>query len=322
VKRRIARLAGLIAGSDALVAWCSWLIDEGYRGELECIVAKVFGSESMKEAAVELVMKTHGGRAFLDGHLFGDNVHDLLAPCIYEGEGEMLSMAFFKSVVKEHGKAYFEPIGKRLQQHKMKTLSPMNPVHLWRLRRELWSYGKWKIGQTFTGRDRAAVPGLPANLQKHVDFARESFRRLRKEISAAMVKHQLKLADRQCRMTELSQRAQDTITMLVTALWGSQQKNETSIRGRHPLPGLAAQADRQAAERPLLPRREQAGRHDPRRRLRRAGGRAARRDSDEIREQVSACLKTLGWDSNPKRQRGRAKDPRSRFGLVWLRSCF
>ncbi|HSQ55350.1 MAG TPA: hypothetical protein VLM40_06360, partial [Gemmata sp.] len=118
---------------------------------------------------------------------------------------------------------------KRLQQYKMKTLSPVNPVHLWRLRRELWSYSKWKMGQAFTGSDSAPVPGLSPMLQKHVDFARESFRRLRKEISAAMVKHQLKLADRQCRMTELSQRAQDTITMLVTALWGGRQKNEASV---------------------------------------------------------------------------------------------
>ena len=229
VKRRIARMAGLIAGCDALVAWCSWLIDEGYRGELECIVAKIFGSESMKEAAVELLMKTHGGRAFLGGHLFGDNVHDLLAPCIYEGEGEMLSMAFFKSIVKEHGKAFFEPIGQRLQEHKMRTMSPLNPVHLWRLRRELWSYGKWKMGQKFSGSDRDSVAGLSPTLQKHVDFARDSFARLRKEISAAMVKHQLKLADRQCRMIELSQRAQDTIVMLVTALWAHQQKNEAAV---------------------------------------------------------------------------------------------
>ncbi|MBI3821227.1 MAG: acyl-CoA/acyl-ACP dehydrogenase, partial [Planctomycetes bacterium] len=110
VKRRIARLAALIAGSDALVAWGSWLIDQGYRGELECIIAKIFGSEAQKEAAIELFMKTHGGRSFLVGHLFGDNVHEFLAPCIYEGEGEMLGMAFFKSLVKEHGKAYFEPI--------------------------------------------------------------------------------------------------------------------------------------------------------------------------------------------------------------------
>ena len=53
-----------IVGCDAPVAWCSWLIDEGFRGELECIVAKIFGSEAQKEAAVELFMKTHGGRAF------------------------------------------------------------------------------------------------------------------------------------------------------------------------------------------------------------------------------------------------------------------
>src|SRR5881398_1361177 len=98
----------------------------------------------------------------------------------------------------------------------MKGLSPANPAHLWRLRRELWSYSKWKLGQSFSGRDRAPVPGLAPGLQAHVDFARESFARLRKEISAAMVKHQLKLADRQCRMTELSQRAQDTIVLLVT----------------------------------------------------------------------------------------------------------
>ena len=96
VQRRIGRLAGLIAGCDALVAWCSWLLDQGYRGEMECIIAKIFGSEAQKEAAIELFMKTHGGRAFLHGHLFGDNVHEYLAPCIYEGEGEMLGMALLQ----------------------------------------------------------------------------------------------------------------------------------------------------------------------------------------------------------------------------------
>jgi acyl-CoA dehydrogenase len=229
VKRRIARLAALIAGADALVAWCARLLDEGYRGELECMVAKIFGSESLKEAAVELCMKTHGGRSFVKGHIFGDNIHDFLAPCIYEGEGEMLSMGFFKSLAKEHGKAFFEPIGKALQKHKMKTLSPMNPLHLFRLRRELWSYSKWSLGQKFQGRDRQQAPGLNPQLQAHVDFALESFGRHRKELSAAMVKHQLKLADRQCRMTELSQRVQDTVVMLVTALWGGGQKNEVAV---------------------------------------------------------------------------------------------
>jgi alkylation response protein AidB-like acyl-CoA dehydrogenase len=228
VKRRIARLAGLIAGADALVAWCAWLLDEGYRGELECMVAKVFGSEGQKEAAVELCMKTHGGRSFLKGHMFGDNVHDLLAPCIYEGEGEMLSMGFFKSLAKEHGRAFFEPIGKALQRHGMRTLRPANPLHLWRLRRELWSYGRWKTGQALARRDRQAVPGMARNLQAHVGFALEQFGRHRREVSRTMVKHQLKLADRQCRMTELSQRVQDTVVLLVTALWGHRQASEVA----------------------------------------------------------------------------------------------
>src|SRR5262249_28270971 len=106
VRRRLGQLAGLIVGCDALVEWCGGLLDAGYRGEMECIIAKIFGSEAQKEAAIELHMKTHGGLAFLHGHLFGDNVHEFLAPCIYEGEGEMLGMALFKSVVKQHGRRF------------------------------------------------------------------------------------------------------------------------------------------------------------------------------------------------------------------------
>lgn len=229
VKRRIARLAALIAGTDAVTAWGSWLIDEGYRGEMECIIAKIFGSEAQKEAAIELFMKTHGGRAFLKGHLFGDNVYDFLAPCIYEGEGEVLGMAFFKSLVKEHGKKFFEPIGKALQRHNMKTLNPFNPLHAWRLRNELTPYARWKLGQWFASRDRQQVSGLDRRLAEHVDFGLDYFGKLRNEVSVAMEKHQLKLADRQCRIAELSQRIQDNVVILVTALWGHQQKNEVAV---------------------------------------------------------------------------------------------
>jgi hypothetical protein len=174
-------------------------------------------------------MKTHGGRSFLKGHLFGDNVYDFLAPCIYEGEGEILGLAFFKSLVKEHGKAFFESIGKALQKYRMKTLNPANPLHAWRLRRELWAYSKWMMGQKFKGRDRQSVEGMDRRLQTHVDFALSAFGRFPAEISATMRKHQLKLPDRQCRMAELSQRIQDTVTILVTALWGHQKKGEVHV---------------------------------------------------------------------------------------------
>lgn len=228
VKRRLARMAALITGADALVAWTSWLLQEGYRGEIECIIAKIFGSESLKEAGIELFMKTHGGRSFLKGHMFGDNVHDYLAPCIYEGEGEMLGMALFKSVVKEHGKRFFEPIGKALQKYKMKTLNPANPLHSWRLRNELTAYAKWSMAQRFVPRDRHTLTGIDPKLADHLQFALDQFQRFPKEISGAMVKHQLKLADRQCRMAELSQRIQDNVILLVTALYAHQRKNEVT----------------------------------------------------------------------------------------------
>jgi alkylation response protein AidB-like acyl-CoA dehydrogenase len=228
VKRRIARLAALIAGADALGAWGSWLIDQGYRGELECVVAKIFASEALKEASIELLMKTHGGRSFLHGHLFGDNVYDLLAPCIYEGEGEMLGLAFFKSLVKQHGLAYFGPIGEALERERIRKFNPMNPGHAWALRHELGAYARWSIGQRLAFRGRPGSIPVRGRFAQHVEFAALLFRRYAMEISGIMRKHQLKLADRQCRMAELSQRVQDTVVLLVSALWGGRREGQVS----------------------------------------------------------------------------------------------
>ena len=41
-----------------------------------------------------------------------------------------------------------------------------------------------------------------------------------------MTKHQLRLADRQCRMAELSQRLQDMVVILATSLWAGRQSSE------------------------------------------------------------------------------------------------
>lgn len=222
VKRRIGRTAALIAGAEALVAWGSWLLDQGYRGELECVIAKIFGSESQKEVAIEYFMKTHGGRSFLKGHLFGDNLHDFLAPCIYEGEGEILGMAFFKSLAKQHGVTFFEPVGKALARNNMKTLNPANPLDVWKLRNELIPYTFWYIGKFLAAADKQTVTGLSPVLQEHVDFALSMLQESPFELTQNMVKHQLKLADRQCRIAEMSQRIQDTIVILVTCLWAHQ----------------------------------------------------------------------------------------------------
>lgn len=226
VQRRIGHLAGLIVGSDALVQWCSGLIDQGYRGEMECIIAKIFGSEAQKEAAIELFMKTHGGRSFVRGHLFGDNVHEFLAPCIYEGEGEMLGMAFFKSLVKQHGKQMFEPIGRILFDAGIKQPNLANPAHLWKLKGPMTTYASWYAGRRLRGVTRASLGAMPRELRRHAEFARDYLSGSCFSISGLMRKHQLKLADRQCSMSQLSSRVQDAVVMLVTSLYGAKHECE------------------------------------------------------------------------------------------------
>lgn len=100
VQRRLGRLAARIVACDALTAWASQLLDRDYRGELECVLTKVFGSEAVKEATVDLLLKTHGSRAFLPGNLFSDSIYDLLAPTVFEGENEILTLGFFSSLAK------------------------------------------------------------------------------------------------------------------------------------------------------------------------------------------------------------------------------
>src|SRR5207249_2270525 len=109
------------------------------------------------------------------------------------------------------------------------NFSPANPTHLWKLRRELSSYAKWTLGRRFLARDRQQVPDMNRKLAEHLAFAQDLCQRHATDLSVAMSKHQLKIADRQCRMAELSQRVQDTITIIVTAMWANQQKKETVI---------------------------------------------------------------------------------------------
>lgn len=213
VLKRMARNAALIVGADALVHWCSSLLDQGYRGELECIIAKIFGSEAQKEVALEIAMKTHGGRSLLEGHIVGDNIPEYLAPCIYEGEGDMLSMAFFKGLAKEHGFSYMLPLGGASSALKKgKYLAGLLGFV-----RHGFSYACWNLGQRLNVLKNAfatkSVHGMDSRLQTHVAFAQRMLARLPLEVSGAMVKHQLKLADRQCRLAHLSRRVQDTIIM-------------------------------------------------------------------------------------------------------------
>lgn len=226
VKKRVARLAALIVGADALRDWCSSKLDEGYRGELECIIAKIFGSTAQKEAAIDIAMTTHGGRSFLHGHLVGDNIHDYLAPMIYEGEGEMLAMKFFLSLATEHGSSYMLPLG-----NGMKALSKGKVFSgAWQLIKNGIPFAFWNIS-SYLKRfvNGQSVSGMNRRLQKHVNFALAQSAKLSLEISTNMIKHQVKLGDRQSRIVHMSQRVQDTIVMLVTAMHAHASKDEATI---------------------------------------------------------------------------------------------
>lgn len=226
VRRRLAELAGLIVACDALTDWCAALLDCGFRGEMECIVAKVFGAAALEQAAIGICMKTHGGRSFLRGHLFGDEVHDLLAPGIYEGEGDMLGLALFKSLMKRHAQQYFEPIGKWLARARLRQPNWVNPAHLWALKGPLGRYVSWWLAENVHFGHHVRLPPMPSPLDGYAQAAAAALKGAGLEISAAMRKHQLKLADRQCRMAEISARVQTAAVILVTSLSAARQKQE------------------------------------------------------------------------------------------------
>ncbi len=141
----------------------------------------------------------------------------------------MLGMAFFKSLAKQHGVAYFEPIGKKVAQAGIKVFNPFNPAHAFALRNELIPYSMWWIGKQLEGVDQHEVPGMDADLKAHVDYALEFLSESPLELSQNMVKHQLKLADRQCRIAEMSSRIQDAVIILVTSLYAHAEQNPTLI---------------------------------------------------------------------------------------------
>src|SRR5262249_37433979 len=135
---------------------------------------------------------------------------------------------FFKSLIKEHGKQFFEPVGRAMQAAGIKKPNPFNPAHAWALRSAAWPYLKWRIGQMFSPPRRPSAQGLslPPALAAHTEFAARALEAGRIETSDTMFKHQLRLADRQCRIAELSQRLQDAVVMLATSFWAGRQENE------------------------------------------------------------------------------------------------
>ena len=314
VERRLGRLAGLIVACDALVEWCAGLIDKGYRGEMECVIAKIFGSESQKEAAIELLMKTHGGRSFLHGHIFGDNVHEYLAPCIYEGEGEMLGMAFFKSLVKHHGTMFFEPIGKALHAAGIKKPNMANPAHAWALRGPLLAYAKWYAAQKMKRPTWSALPPMPEALKKHAEFAAavaepqpDGSQRHDAQASAWPGRPAMP------HVRAVAARAGRDHHPLHVALCVAQPGRIGPRGGGLRLPGSDAQAHRRAPLGPLLSPSDEAGPGDRRRRVQEHRGPARSGNPHALQERLRAWVKKpspSGRGQGEGEARERANDPR------------
>ena len=91
-------------------------------------------------------------------------------------------------------------------------------------------YAGWYLGQMFSAKDSRHIDGMDEKLNEHINFAMEQLHQSPMELSENMVKHQLKLPDRQCRIAEMSQRVQDAIVMLVTALWAHNENDKVMIR--------------------------------------------------------------------------------------------
>jgi hypothetical protein len=125
---------------------------------------------------------------------------------------------------------YFEPVGKVLAAAGIRRLNPLNPSHVWALRKVGPPYLKWLVARRLKGVVAPQLPAMPTALREHAEFACERMQRMALEISGTMSRYQLKLADRQCRMSELSIRCQDLITILATSLYGARH-GEPLVQG-------------------------------------------------------------------------------------------
>jgi alkylation response protein AidB-like acyl-CoA dehydrogenase/antitoxin component of RelBE/YafQ-DinJ toxin-antitoxin module len=227
VQRRLGWLAGRIVACDAMTAWAARLLDEGYRGELECVTAKVFGSETAKEACVDVLLKTHGGRAFLDGNPFSDWVFDILAPTVYEGENEVLTLGYFHALAREHGEHYLAPIATVLTDRPHEGALGHRPSasDLLAAGSHAASYAAWLVSEEVRhaiGRFQHRLSADPAQLS---GVAHELLAAMALEISAALRHFGAAIAHRQALAFDLARRAQLATVMLVVSRYAARQQD-------------------------------------------------------------------------------------------------
>jgi alkylation response protein AidB-like acyl-CoA dehydrogenase len=213
-----ARMAGLIVCADAFRNWTAWLLDQGYRGELESGAAKVTVTRLLGEAVDRIYPQFWGGRALDVEHPYSQQVGEMKAAEIYEGHNNMLSLAWFAALTKQHSQRFMLPIFKRLQALGMKDFNPANPSHLWKLRVALQPYGAWLATHATGRRSHEPLPDMHWLLRRRVEKAIRGLQDMALVMDGAMREYREDLINRQSVVRDLTHEAHDYIAMLITAL--------------------------------------------------------------------------------------------------------
>ena len=161
----------------------------------------------------------------------------------------MLGMAFFKSLVKQHGTKFFEPIGKALAAAGIKKPNPLNPAHAWALQRRRGPYAKWLVARK--AQPQAPRPELPADMPEPTCRAR----RVRRQSPASIRRSTIDGDDAQASAgpgrppmphgRSCRQQIQDAVTILCTSLYAARsERRSRSRRRRRALPGPDPQTHR------------------------------------------------------------------------------
>ena len=195
VQGRLARIAARTIACDALAAWAADCVDAGQTGELEAITAKIVAGECVRESAID-ALGVHGGRAFLVGHPLGDSFHDHLAVTVYEGESDLLGLALFKGLARQHPLAAVS-----------RGTSAARRAAAWLA---------WRVG-SMAGDSRQDAAILDAALRDHARHARRGLSTVARRIDRAIRRHGKDLAERQLEIGALSAEVRDLVSVLAVA---------------------------------------------------------------------------------------------------------
>ncbi|HEX9070534.1 MAG TPA: hypothetical protein VF852_01140 [Pseudolabrys sp.] len=171
----------------------------------------------------DVLLKTHGGRALLEGNLFAEMLWDLLAPTVYEGENEILALGYFQSLARAHGEHYLAPIAAAMKKPPGLAGKYPGASNLWTAGRHAAAYAAWLVGEEVRHPMRHFRRRLTAAPAELAAVAIEVLSDLALEISAALRHFGGAVAQRQALAFDLARRAQLATVMLVVSRYANRQ---------------------------------------------------------------------------------------------------